>query len=31
MPLEIWLPAMFILGIVLMGLCLLFLKASEHI
>jgi len=31
MPLEIWLPAMFVLGIALMGLCLLFLKASEHI
>ena len=31
MPLETWLPAMFMLGIVLMGLCLLFLKASEHI
>jgi hypothetical protein len=31
MNLEIWLPAMFVLGLVLMGGCLLFLKASEHI
>ena len=31
MQLEIWIPAMFVLGLVLMGLCLLFLKASEHI
>jgi len=31
MNLVIWLPAMFILGIVMMGLCLLFLKACEKI
>ncbi len=31
MNLEIWLPAMFVLGIVCMGLCLLFLKACEKI
>jgi hypothetical protein len=31
MTLEIWLPAMFALGIVLMGLCLLFLKACDFI
>jgi hypothetical protein len=31
MNLEIWLPAMFFLGIVLMGLCFLFMKACEKI
>ena len=31
MNLEIWLPSMFVLGMVSMGLCLLFLKACEHI
>ena len=31
MNLEVWLPAMFALGLALMGGCLLFLKASEHI
>jgi hypothetical protein len=31
MNLEIWLPAMFTLGIVSMLLCLLFLKACEKI
>jgi hypothetical protein len=31
MNLEIWLPALFVLGIVMMGLCLLFLKACEKI
>jgi hypothetical protein len=31
MNLAIWLPAMFVLGIVMMGLCLLFLKACEKI
>jgi hypothetical protein len=31
MNLEIWLPSMFALGMVSMGLCLLFLKACEHI
>jgi hypothetical protein len=31
MNLAIWLPALFVLGIVLMGLCLLFVKACEKI
>ena len=31
MMLEIWLPAMFLLGLVSMGLCLLFMKACEKI
>jgi len=31
MPLEVWLPGMFVLGLVLMGLCLLFMKACEKI
>jgi hypothetical protein len=31
MDLAIWLPAMFALGVVMMGVCLLFLKACEHI
>ena len=31
MNLEIWLPAMFLLGIVAMGLCYLFLKACDKI
>jgi hypothetical protein len=31
MPLEVWLPGMFVLGLVSMGLCLLFMKACEKI
>ena len=31
MNLIIWLPAMFILGIVLMGLCYLFMHACDKI
>jgi hypothetical protein len=31
MPVEIWLPAMFVLGMAVMGLCGLFLKACQHI
>lgn len=31
MNLAIWLPAMFILGLVSMGLCFLFLEACERI
>lgn len=31
MNLETWLPGMFILGVLSMGLCLLFLKACEKI
>jgi hypothetical protein len=31
MNLEIWLPAMFLLGLVAMGLCYLFMKACEKI
>jgi hypothetical protein len=31
MNLAFWLPAMFVLGLVAMGLCLLFLKACEEI
>jgi len=31
MNLYIWMPGMFILGIVCMALCLLFLKACEKI
>jgi hypothetical protein len=31
MDLQVWLPAMFVLGLVSMGVCLLFLKACEHI
>jgi hypothetical protein len=31
MNLVVWLPAMFALGIVSMGLCFLFLKACEKI
>jgi hypothetical protein len=31
MNLAIWLPAMFVLGIVMMGLCLLFLEACDKI
>ncbi len=27
----VWLPAMFVLGLAMMGVCLLFLKACEHI
>ena len=30
-PVEIWLPGMFVLGFVSMGLCLLFMKACEKI
>ena len=31
MDIAVWLPAMFALGLVSMGACLLFLKACEHI
>ena len=31
MNLEIWLSAMFLLGLVAMGLCYLFMKACEKI
>jgi hypothetical protein len=31
MPLEVWLPGMFVLGLIAMGLCLLFMKACEKI
>lgn len=31
MNLTFWLPAMFLLGVVVMGLCYLFLKACEKI
>jgi hypothetical protein len=31
MNLEIWIPAMFLLGVVSMGLCYLFMKACEKI
>jgi hypothetical protein len=31
MNLAIWLPAMFILGIVFMGLCYLFMHACEKL
>jgi hypothetical protein len=31
MNLAIWLPAMFVLGIAMMGLCLLFLEACDKI
>jgi hypothetical protein len=31
MNLAIWLPAMFVLGIVMMGLCLLFIEACDKI
>jgi hypothetical protein len=31
MNLAIWLPAMFVLGLVSLGLCFLFLKACEKI
>lgn len=31
MNLTIWLPAMFVSGLVCMGLCYLFLKACEKI
>jgi hypothetical protein len=31
MDLHVWLPAMFVLGLAMMGVCLLFLKACEHI
>jgi hypothetical protein len=29
--LNVWMPAMFVLGLVSMGLCFLFLKACEKI
>jgi hypothetical protein len=31
MNLAIWLPAMFLLGLVLLGLCYLFLEACDRI
>jgi hypothetical protein len=31
MDLQVWLPALFALGIGMMGICLLFLKACEKI
>jgi hypothetical protein len=31
MMLEIWLPGLFLLGLLSMGLCLLFMKACEKI
>jgi len=31
MNLAIWMPAMFLLGLLAMGLCCLFLKACEKI
>lgn len=31
MNLVVWIPAMFLLGIALMGICYLFLKACEKI
>jgi len=31
MNLEIWLPLLFVLGLVAMGLCYLFFKACEKI
>jgi hypothetical protein len=31
MNLEVWYPAMFVLGVVAMGICLLFLDACERI
>jgi hypothetical protein len=31
MPVETWLPAVFVLGMALLGLCGLFLKACQHI
>jgi len=31
MNLAIWLPSLFLVGIVLMALCILFLKACEKI
>jgi hypothetical protein len=31
MNLEIWLPAMFLLGLIAMGLCYAFLVGSENI
>jgi len=31
MNLAIWLPAMFLLGLVLMGLCYLFMEACDKI
>jgi hypothetical protein len=31
MPVEVWLPAMFLLGLISMGLCFLFMQACEKI
>jgi hypothetical protein len=31
MMLEIWLPGLFLLGLLSMGLCFLFMKACENI
>jgi len=31
MMLEIWLPGLFLLGLISMGLCLLFMEACEKI
>jgi hypothetical protein len=31
MPIEVWLPGMFVLGLVSMALCLFFMKACEKI
>jgi len=31
MNLLVWIPMMFVLGLVLMGICLLFIKACEKI
>ncbi len=31
MNLAIWLPAMFVLGMVMMGLCFLFIEACDKI
>jgi hypothetical protein len=30
-PIELWLPGMFILGLISMGLCLLFTKVCDKI
>jgi hypothetical protein len=31
MMLEVWLPGLFLLGLISMGLCFLFMKACEKI
>ena len=31
MDLTIWLPAMFVLGLICMGMCFLFMKACDKI